>query len=118
MLLKCDEPVGLKSIDGHLGKTTRSLVFVRKSYCEIFEIDLECSQYVLFDTLNLNITKLFLGLCNMLLLLPTAAILEISVVSQKRRGKLCDLISIQLINTIRSSTLNRKRQTVLVFFSV
>ena len=86
MLLKCDEPVGLKSIDGHLGKTTRSSVFVSKSYSETFEIGLECSQYVLFDTLNLNITKLFLGLCNMLLLLPTAAIGNFSGVT-KKKGK-------------------------------
>ena len=48
-------------------------------------------------TLNVhvNITKLFCELPSMLLLLPTAAILEISVASQKRRGKLYHLISIQ-----------------------
>ena len=54
-------------------------------------------------TLNANITKLFCGLHSMLLLLPTvtilewppAATLEVSVTSQKIRGKLCHLISIQ-----------------------
>ena len=44
----CDEQV-LKPIDGHLGNTTRSSVFVSKSYCEASEIGLECSQYVPFD---------------------------------------------------------------------
>ena len=53
----------------------------------------------------------------MLLLLPTAAILEcppaaileISVTSEKRRGKLCHLISI--VNTFPSPTLSRKCQS-------
>ena len=44
----CDEPV-LKPIDGHLGKTTRSSVFVSKWYCEFSEIGSECSQYVPLD---------------------------------------------------------------------
>ena len=48
-------------------------------------------------SLNINITKLFCGLHSMLLLLPTAAILEISVPSHKERGKFFfyHLISIQ-----------------------
>ena len=66
-------------------------------------------------TLNLNITKLFCGLHSMILLLPTAAILEwplaaileISVASQKGRGKLCYLINVKLFNLI-NSTLSRK----------
>ena len=48
----CDEPV-LKPIEGHLGKTTRSSVFVSKSYCKVSEIGLECSQYL--SALNVNI---------------------------------------------------------------
>ena len=49
-------------------------------------------------SLNVNITKLFCRPDRMLLLLPTAAVLEISVASQKGRGKLCYLINIQLIH--------------------
>ena len=69
-LVVWDEPI-LKPIGGHLGKTTRSSVFVSISYCEASEIGLECRQYV---PLNVNITKLFCGLRSMILLLP---ILEI-----------------------------------------
>ena len=43
-----DEPV-LKPIDGHLGKTSQSSVFVSISYCEASEIGLECSQWVSFS---------------------------------------------------------------------
>ena len=37
--LVCDESIG-----GHLGKITRSSVFVSKSYCKASEISLECRQ--------------------------------------------------------------------------
>ena len=40
MELTGDEPV-LKPIDGHLGKTTQSSVFVSKSYCETSKISFE-----------------------------------------------------------------------------
>ena len=49
----------------------------------------------LSTTPNINITKLFCELHSMFLLLPTATILEISVASEQRRGKLCHSISIQ-----------------------
>ena len=101
-LVVCDGPV-LKSIGGHLGKITRSSVSVSKSYCEVSK-----------RGLNVNITKLFCELHSMLLLLPTAAILEISVASQKRRGKLCHLISIQSTYFVRQL----KNVRVLVFISV
>ena len=65
-------------------------------------------------TLNVNITKLFCGLHSMLLLLATAAILEISVASQKRRVKLCHLISILAICFVRQV----ENVRVLIFFSV
>ena len=68
----------LKPIDGHLGKSTRSSVFVSKSYFEPGHPKqvLNAAKYVPFDNLNVNITKLFCGLYSILLLLPTAAILE------------------------------------------
>ena len=60
-------------------------------------------------TPNINITKPFCELHSMLLLLPTAAIfkgppaaiLEISVASEQRRGKLCHSISIQSTYFVR-----------------
>ena len=63
----------------------------------------------LSTTLNVNIAKLFCVLHSMLLSLPTAAILEcpaaaileISVTSQKGRGKLCHLISTQSTHVVR-----------------
>ena len=59
----------------------------------------------------MNITKLFCGLHSMLLLLQPAAILEISVATQKRRGKFCHLISIQSTHFVcQVSTLSRKCQ--------
>ena len=52
----------LMPIDGHLGKTTRSSVFVSKSYCEASEIGLECRQYVLFDNFKRKLLNYFVGL--------------------------------------------------------
>ena len=51
-LVVCDDPV-LKSIDGHLEKTTQNSLFVSKSHCEDSEIGLEWMQpiYVSFDNI-------------------------------------------------------------------
>ena len=56
-LVVCDDPV-LKSIDGHLEKTTQNSLFVSKSHCEDSEIGLEWMQpiYVSFD----NIYRMYL----------------------------------------------------------
>ena len=78
----------------------------------------------LSTTPNINITKLFCELHSMLLLLPTAAILkgppaailEISVASEQRRGKLCHSISIQSTYFVRQLSVENVR--VLIFFSV
>ena len=52
----------------------------------------------------------------MLLLLPTAAILEISVASEQRRGKLCHSISIQSTYFVRQLSVENVR--VFIFVSV
>ena len=72
----------------------------------------------------INITKLFCELHGMLLLLPTtailkgppAAILEISVASAQRRGKLCHSISIQSTYFVRQLSVENVR--VFIFVSV
>ena len=78
----------------------------------------------LSTTPNINITKLFCELHSMLLLLPTAAILkgppaailEISVASEQRRGKLCHSISIQSTYFVRQLSVENAR--VFIFVSV
>ena len=78
----------------------------------------------LSTTPNINITKLFCELHSMLLLLPTAAILkgppvtilEISVASEQRRGKLCHSISIQSTYFVRQPSVENVR--VFIFVSV
>ena len=52
----------------------------------------------------------------MLLLLPTAVILEISVASEQRRGKLCHSISIQSTYFVRQLSVENVR--VFIFVSV
>ena len=70
----------------------------------------------LSTTPNINITKLFCELHSMLLLLPTAAILEITVASEQRRGKLCHSISIQSTYFVRQLSVENVR--VFIFVSV
>ena len=70
----------------------------------------------LSTTPNINITKLFCELHSMLLLLLTAAILEISVASEQRRGKLCHSISIQSTYFFRQLSVENVR--VFIFVSV
>ena len=73
---------------------------------------------------NITITKLFCELHSMLLLLPTAAILkgppaailEISVASEERRGKLYHSISIQSTYFVRQLSVENVR--VFIFVSV
>ena len=70
----------------------------------------------LLTTLNIYITELFCELHSMLptaaiLKGPPAAILEISVASEQRRGKLCHLISIE-------STYFVRQLSVFIFVSV
>ena len=73
---------------------------------------------------NINITKLFCELHSTILLLPTAAILkgppavilEISVASEQRRGKLCHSISIQSTYFVRRLSVENVR--VFIFVSV
>ena len=50
----------------------------------------------------------------MLLLLPTAAILEISVASEQRRGKLCHSISIQSTYFVRQLSVENVRVFIFV----
>ena len=52
----------------------------------------------------------------MLLFSPTAAILEISVVSEQRRGKRCDSISIQSAYFVRQLSVENVR--IFIFVSV
>ena len=71
----------------------------------------------LSTTPNINITKLFCELHSMLLLLPTAAILkgppaailEISVASEQRRGKRCHSIRIQSTYFVRQLSVENVR---------
>ena len=78
----------------------------------------------LSTTPNINITKLFCELHSMLLLWPTAAILkgppaailEISVASEQRSGKLCHSISIQSTYFVRRLSVENVR--VFIFVSV
>ena len=78
----------------------------------------------LSTTPNINVTKVFCELHSMLLLLPTAAILkgppaailEISVASEQRRGKLCHSISIQSAYFVRQLSVENVR--VFIFVSV
>ena len=82
----------LKPIDGHLGKTIRSLMFVSKSYCKAFEMCLECSQYV---PLNANITKLFCRIHSMVLCCQWWPYwFDHWWRHKKRRGKFCCLITV------------------------
>ena len=71
---------------------------------------------LLSTTPNINITKLFCELHSMLLLLPMAAILDILVASEQRKGKLCHSISIQSTYFVRQLSLENVR--VLIFVSV
>ena len=76
----------------------------------------------LSTTPNINITKLFCELHSMLLLLPTAAILkgppaailEISVASEQRRGKLCHSVSIQSTYFVRQLSVENVRAFIFV----
>ena len=76
----------------------------------------------LSTTPNMNITKLFCELYSMLLLLPTAAILkgplaailEISVTSEQRRGELCHSISIQSTYFVRQLSVENVRDFIFV----
>ena len=78
----------------------------------------------LSTTPNINITKLFCELHSMLLLWPTAAILkghpaailEISVASEQRMGKLRHSISIQSTYIVRQISVENVR--VFIFVSV
>ena len=67
-------------------------------------------------TPNIYVTKLFCELHSMLLLLPTAAILEFSVASEQTRGKLCHSISIQSTYFVRQLSVENVR--VFIFVSV
>ena len=78
----------------------------------------------LSTTLNINITKLFCELRSMLLFLATAAILkgtpagilDISVESEQRRGKICHSVSIQSTYFVRQLSVENVR--VFIFVSV
>ena len=78
----------------------------------------------LSTTPNINVTKLFCELHSMLLLLPTVAILkgpptailEISVASEQRRGKLCHAISMQSTYFVRQLSVENIR--VFIFVSL
>ena len=77
---------------------------------------------ILSTTPNINITKLFCELHSILSLLPTAAILkgplaailEISVTSEQRRGELCHSISIQSTYFVRQLSVENVRAFIFV----
>ena len=71
---------------------------------------------LLSTTPNINITKLFCELHSMLLLLPMAAILDILVASEQRKGKLCHSISIRSTYFVRELSVENVR--VFMFASV
>ena len=70
----------------------------------------------LSTTPNINIAKVFCELHSMLLLFPTAAILEIPVASEEKRGKFCHSISIQSTYFVRQLSVENVR--VFIFISV
>ena len=80
----------------------------------------------LYENVGVIIIKLFWGLHSILLLLPTAAMLEwppaaifhISMASQERRGKLYHLISMQSTHFVRQLAKQKPRQKIPDLYAV
>ena len=111
----------LKPFGGHLGKTTRSSVFLSKSYCEAFEIGFECSHYAFHFNLSIK-RKYYSTILNLWASQYTFIVANGGHIEVTTGGHIGDMSGVTKkektlsfnsypVNTFRSSTLSRKCQS-------